>query len=242
MALDQRIDCLAVREYDQTLVDLANCLESKQQFAGVRGIWYCEDGRAVFSGDRPYIDDLDAFPFVSQVYKKHLRIENYFFAAGEFPMVMIMTGRGCPSHCFFCVYPQTFHGHKYRLRSARNVVDEFEFIARELPQVKSVGIEDDTFTADRERVRQICRLLIEREINRKLKWWANTRVTLDLETMKLMKKAGCRLVIPGFESGDQASFEPHQERDHPRAIAAVCSQCRQGRLAGAWLLHGRQQG
>ena len=204
MALDERIDCLAVREYDQTLVDLAACIESRKQIADVRGMWYREDGRAVFSGDRPYIDDLNAFPFVSQVYKKHLRIGNYFFAAGEFPMVMIMTGRGCPSHCFFCVYPQTFHGHKYRLRSARNVADEFEFIARELPQVKSVGIEDDTFTADRERVREICRLLIDCGVNRKLKWWANTRVTLDLETMEWMKRAGCRLVIPGFESGDQA--------------------------------------
>jgi radical SAM superfamily enzyme YgiQ (UPF0313 family) len=89
------------------------------------------------------------------------------------------------------------------LRSATNVADEFEYIAREFPQVKSVGIEDDTFTADRARVVEICQLLIERGLNKKLNWWANTRVTLDLETMTLMKKAGCRLVIPGFESGDQ---------------------------------------
>jgi radical SAM superfamily enzyme YgiQ (UPF0313 family) len=203
MSLDERIDYIAVHEYDQTLVDLATCLERDGNVENVLGLCHRANGKPAYSGDRPYLHNLDESPFVSEVYKRHLRIENYFFAAGEFPMVMIMTGRGCPSHCFFCVYPQTFHGHRYRLRSAANVVDEFEFIARELPMVKSVGIEDDTFTADRARVRAICELLIERGVHKKLHWWANTRVTLDFETMTLMKKAGCRLVIPGFESGDQ---------------------------------------
>jgi radical SAM superfamily enzyme YgiQ (UPF0313 family) len=203
MALDGRIDGIALREYDETLLCLANCMRDKGNIASVASLCYRKNGEVVHTGSRPFLQDLDAFPFVSQIYKKHLRIENYFFAAGEYPMVMIMTGRGCPSHCFFCVYPQTFHGHKYRLRSAGNVVDEFEYIARELPQVKSVGIEDDTFTADRTRVKEICQLLIERGIHKKLHWWANTRVTLDLETMTLMKAAGCRLIIPGFESGDQ---------------------------------------
>ncbi len=204
LALDERIDCIARREYDQTLVDLAECLRRGGDIATVAGLCYRRDGQLLQTADRPYIEDLDAFPFVSAVYKKHLNVRNYFFAAGEFPMVMIMTGRGCPSHCFFCVYPQTFHGHKYRLRSARSVVDEFEFIARELPGIKSVGIEDDTFTANRERVREICILLIERGLHKRLHWWANTRVNLDGETMALMKEAGCRLTIPGFESGEQS--------------------------------------
>jgi len=203
LALDEHIDCIARREYDQTLLELAACLSGKGDIAQVAGLCYRRDGKAVLSAERDYLQDLDALPFVSEVYKKHLCVEDYFFAAGEYPMAMIMTGRGCASRCFFCVYPQAFHGHKYRLRSAKNVVDEFEYIARELPQVKSVGIEDDTFTADQGRVREICQLLIERGLHKKLHWWANTRVTLNLETMKLMKKAGCRLVIPGFESGDQ---------------------------------------
>jgi radical SAM superfamily enzyme YgiQ (UPF0313 family) len=203
MAMDARIDCIALREYDQTLLDLAGCLRDKGNIADVAGLCCRKNGKVIHTKERAYIQDLDSIPFVSEVYKKHLRVENYFFAAGEYPMAMIMTGRGCASHCFFCVYPQAFHGHKYRLRSAVNVVDEFEYIARELPQVKSVGIEDDTFTADKARVVDICQLLIERGLHRKLNWWANTRVTLDLATMTLMKQAGCRLVIPGFESGDQ---------------------------------------
>lgn len=203
MALDERVDCVARREYDQTILELAECLESRGDLSSVKGINFRRDGAVIANPDRPYLEDLDSLPFVTEVYKKYLPVEDYFFSAGEYPMAMIMTGRGCTSRCFFCVYPQTFHGHNYRLRSAKNVVDEFEYIARELPQVKSVGIEDDTFTAYPARVRDICNLLIERGLHKKMHWWANTRVSLDGETMKLMKKAGCRLTIPGFESGDQ---------------------------------------
>jgi len=116
---------------------------------------------------------------------------------------MIFTGRGCPFKCFFCNWPQVFLGRKYRLRSPENVVAEFEYILENLPEVREIGIEDDTLTADLGRAREICRLLIEKGISKKIKWWANVRVNLDLNTMKLMKKAGCRLIIPGYESGVQ---------------------------------------
>lgn len=204
MGIDNRIDCIARREYDQTLLDLAECLGSGGDLENVQGICFRREGKVITTSDRAYIEELDEFPFVSEIYKRHLHVENYFFSAGEYPMVMIMTGRGCPNRCFFCVYPQTFHGHKYRLRSAQNVVEEFEYIVRELPQVKSIGIEDDTFTANLGRVKEICRMLIERGLHKKVNWWANTRASLDFETMKIMKQAGCRLIIPGFESGDQS--------------------------------------
>jgi anaerobic magnesium-protoporphyrin IX monomethyl ester cyclase len=203
LAIDERVDCVALKEYDQTLVDIAACLGAGGDIGTVAGIAHRVDGTVVRTAPRSYITELDSLPFVSATYKKHLRIEDYFFAAGEYPMAMIMTGRGCTSKCFYCVYPQAFHGHNYRMRSPQSVIDEFEYISRELPQVKSVGIEDDTFTAYPERVKEICRGLIARGIHKKLHWWANTRVSLDLETMTLMKKSGCRLMVPGFESGDQ---------------------------------------
>lgn len=197
------IDSIARHEYDATIVDLAKSLETNRDLSLVDGISYRKDGSIIHNPDRAYIENLDEFPFVSEIYKKYLDINKYFFSAATLPMVMIMTGRGCPSRCFFCVYPQTFHGHKYRLRSAENVVAEFEWIVNNLPEVKSIGLEDDTFTADPERAKEICRMLIKKGIHRKVKWWANTRVHTDLELMKLMKKAGCRLIIPGFESGSQ---------------------------------------
>jgi radical SAM superfamily enzyme YgiQ (UPF0313 family) len=89
-----------------------------------------------------------------------------------------------------------------RSRSPENIADEFQYIVEELPEIKEIVIEDDTFTSNEEHTRKFCRLLIERNI--KMTWNANSRVSLSLETMLLMKKAGCRLVIPGYESGNQA--------------------------------------
>ena len=199
----EKIDAIARKEYDYTIKDLAFVLKGKKDLKSILGLSFREKGRIVHNPDRPMIQNLDELPFVTSVYKKYLNVKNYFYSSAEYPMVMIMTGRGCPFRCFFCNWPQVFFERKYRLRSPENVVAEFEFIVKDLPEVKEVGVEDDTLTADIPRVREICRLLIEKGINKKLKWYANVRVALDLETMKMMKKAGCRLIIPGYESGVQ---------------------------------------
>jgi radical SAM superfamily enzyme YgiQ (UPF0313 family) len=203
LKMSDKIDAVARREYDYTIRDLAHHLQGKKRLKSVLGLSYRKKGKIFHNPDRPFIKNLDELPFVSSVYKRHLNVKDYFFGAAEYPMIMIMTGRGCPFRCFFCLYPQVFYGRKYRLRSVENVVEEFEYIVNNFPEVKEIGIEDDTFTADLRRARKICKLLIERKINEKIKWWANTRVNLDLKTMKLMKKAGCRLIIPGCESGVQ---------------------------------------
>ena len=182
--------------------------DSRQEltFASLPGISYRSknDGTIKHNPDAEYITDLDEIPLASDFIKRHLDYKDYFFAAAEYPEIQIFTGRGCPCRCNFCVYPQTMHGHGYRLRSPQNVVEEFKFIAENFPDVKEIVIEDDTFTINRKRVTEICELLIETGLNKRFKWLCNARVnTLDLETMKLMKKAGCRLVIPGIESGTQ---------------------------------------
>lgn len=203
LEMDKRIDAVTLQEYDYTLPDLAKCIDGKKDLKSVKGIAFRKDEKIIINELRPMIENLDDLPFVSSVYKKHLNIKDYFYSSAGYPLVMMITGRGCPFRCFWCNWPQVFHGHKYRLRSAENVAEEFEYIANNLPEIKEVGIEDDTLTADTERVRKICRLLIGKGINKKIKWYANVRVNLDLETMKIMKEAGCRLLIPGYESGVQ---------------------------------------
>lgn len=206
MALSNAIDVIARREYDYTILEIVKALGNNKEISNILGITYRDKntGKCLSNPDRPLIENLDELPFAAEVYKRHLNINNYFFAAAEYPMVMIFTGRGCPNNCFFCVYPQVFHGRdSYRLRSPENVVAEFEYILTNFPEVKAIGIEDDTFTADISRARQICNLLIEKGINKKISWWVNARVNLDYATMKLMKEAGCNLLIAGFESGNQ---------------------------------------
>jgi anaerobic magnesium-protoporphyrin IX monomethyl ester cyclase len=198
-----KIDAIARREYDYIVRDLAIALRDNLDLSTVKGITYRKDEHILNNPDMAPIENLDELPFVSKIYKKHLNVKKYFYAAARYPMVMIITGRGCPFQCFFCNYPQVFSGHRYRLRSAENVVDEFEYITKNLSKVKDIAIEDDTLTADLERVKKICKLIIERGIHKKIKWYANVRVNLDYESMVLMKQAGCRLLIAGYESGVQ---------------------------------------
>ena len=198
------VDAVAMHEFDYIVRDVAKALEAGEDPFQVPGLAWCDAQRKVTVNEPyPFITDLDEIPFAAEFIKKHLNERDYFFAASAYPEIQIFTGRGCPARCTFCVYPQTMHGHKYRLRSPENVVDEFQFIADNFPDVKEVVIEDDTFTVRKERVVEICNLLIERGLHKKLRWLCNARVNLDYDTMVLMKKAGCHLIIPGIESGSQ---------------------------------------
>ena len=207
--IDFRIDAIARGEAEYTILDLATRLETlhddiHNMLPEVAGISYRVSGEIFHNPDRPKNTDLDSLPFLSKVYKKHLNCNNYFFSAAAHPMIMLMTGRGCPAQCHYCVYPQTMHSHRYVCRSIENIIQEFVYISKELPEIRSIGIEDDTFTISRERVQSFCNMLIKSGLNSRFSWWVNSRVnTLDLETMTLMKIAGCRLLIPGFESSSQ---------------------------------------
>ena len=203
LMLDKRVDAVAIGEFDYIIRDLAKTIENKQDLKNVKGLVYKKDNTIIKNEKMDLITDLDKIPFAAELIKEFLNPRDYFFAASAYPEIQIFTGRGCPARCYFCVYPQTIHGHKYRVRSVENVVEEFEYIVNKMPEVKEVVIEDDTFTIDKERVKQICNLLIEKGLNKKIKWLCNARVNLDYETMRLMKKAGCKLIIPGIESGNQ---------------------------------------
>ena len=200
LALDVRVDAVARGEYDQTLVELAEILPDRTKLRDVRGITFRNGAEIIASPDREYIEDLDAFPFVSEVYRKHLNIRDYFYAHCRFPVVSIFTSRGCYAKCTYCVYPEQMFGRRKRQRSPENIVAEFEYIQRELPEAKEVLIDDDTFSFRQEHTKKFCELMIARGI--KLPWTVECRANLSYETMALMKKAGCRLIVVGFESAD----------------------------------------
>lgn len=201
LGFSDRIDAVTRKEFDYIVRDVARCLRDGQDWTKTNGITYRKGNEIISNPDMPYIENLDEIPFASKFIKEHLNYKDYFFAGSYYPEIQLFTGRGCPARCNYCVYPQTMHGHGYRLRSAQNVIEEFEYIRKNFPDVKHIVIEDDTFTALRQRVAEVSNLMIERKI--KLKWLCNARVNLDYDTMVLMKKAGCRQIIPGVESGNQ---------------------------------------
>lgn len=200
LQLDKRVDAVARGEYDMTLVELAQCLEGDEGIDKVKGLTIRKEEQIISAPDREFLQDLDSLPFVSSVYKKHLKIENYFYAHCRYPVVSIFTSRGCFAQCNYCVYPQKMFGRKHRQKSPENIVAEFEYILKELPQTKEVLIDDDTFSFDQEHTMEFCRLMVERKI--KMPWTVECRATLSYETMVMMKKAGCRLIVVGFESAD----------------------------------------
>lgn len=200
----ERVDALARHEFDYIVRDVARALRDGSDPLEVAGLTYrMGDGEIVSNADYPYIEDLDEIPFASEFVKRHLNHRDYFFAASAYPEIQIFTGRGCPARCAFCVYPQTMHGHGYRVRSVANVIEEVEYIRDNFPDVKEIVIEDDTFTVNKQRTMEFCDEMIARGLSRRFRWLCNARVNLDYETMKRMKEAGCRLLIPGIESGSQ---------------------------------------
>lgn len=199
--LNEGIDIVARFEYDFTVRDIAEAVEDGKSLENIKGISYKENGKIIHNPDRTFStsEELDEIPFVSKIYKEHLSMKDYFLGHTLYPMVQIFTGRGCPNQCTFCSWPETLMGRKYRVRSVGNVVDEFEYITKELPEVKEIFIEDDTFTIKRKRIKEICEEIKRRKLD--ITWSCNARANLDYETMKAMKEVGCRLLDVGYESG-----------------------------------------
>lgn len=202
LALNTAVDVVARGEFDWTLCELADNADLSDR---VQGISYRSAGKISHNPDRPYSENLDELPFVSSVYKKHLDINNYFYAHCRNPVISIFAGRGCPNRCFYCVYPQVMFGRRYRHRSVEHFVGELEYIGREFPEVREILVDDDNFTADQSFVSRVCDEIVRRGL--KLVWTCEARVDLRLEVMRQMKRAGCRLLVAGFESGDQAVLD-----------------------------------
>jgi|FLOH01.1.fsa_nt_gi anaerobic magnesium-protoporphyrin IX monomethyl ester cyclase len=213
LRLDVATDFILQTEVDATVVELARLLErtggkpSVEDLTEVAGISFLTGEDLVTTAKRPFIKDLDELPWLAKVYKKWFDSKDYFFAASDWPMIQLMQTRGCPHPCFFCVYPRTVHGDKVRFRTATSIVDEVEWVVENMPEVKEIGFEDDTFTAWAKRTREFCELMIARGLHLKIKWYCNTRATLDKETMVLMRRAGCVLLIVGYESGSQTALD-----------------------------------
>jgi hopanoid biosynthesis associated radical SAM protein HpnJ len=189
------IDFVAREEFDYTLLEVAQGKPLEE----VSGLSFRKDGEIVHNPDRALINNMDALPSVIDVYKRDLVIENYYIGYLKHPYISIYTGRGCPARCTFCLWPQTVGGHVYRTKSAQSVVDELVRAKQLFPQVKEFFFDDDTFTADLPRAAEIARGLGKAGIM----WSCNSRANVPYEYLKIFKDNGLRLLLVGYESGNQ---------------------------------------
>jgi hopanoid biosynthesis associated radical SAM protein HpnJ len=191
------VDFVCREEFDYTCKEVAEGLPLKD----IKGLSYRnEEGRVVHNLPRPILENMDELPFVAPVYKRDLKIENYFIGYLKHPYVSFYTGRGCRSKCTFCLWPQTVGGHRYRVRSAANVIAEVQWIKENMPEVKEIMFDDDTFTdtSNLPRVEEIAQGMGRLGMT----WSCNAKANVPYKTLKVMKDNGLRLLLVGFESGD----------------------------------------
>ncbi|MEG3178077.1 hopanoid biosynthesis associated radical SAM protein HpnJ [Sphingomonas sp. RB3P16] len=190
------IDFVARNEFDFTIVDVANGMPLRE----VEGIsWRDDDGAIIHNKDRKVIEDMDSLPFVSPIYKRDLQMEKYFGGYLLHPYVSFYTGRGCKSRCTFCLWPQTVGGHNYRTRSIGHVIEEVKYVMEAFPQNKEIFFDDDTLTDNLPRVEELAIELGKLGVT----WSCNAKANVPYKTLKILKDNGLRLLLVGYESGNQ---------------------------------------
>ena len=189
------IDFVAGNEFDFTIKEIAegNSLEN------IDGLVYKKNGVPIHNKPRAIIEDMDSLPWVTKIYKDNLVTTDYYNGYMLHPYMSFYTGRGCKSHCSFCLWPQTISGHKYRTRSVKNITAEIAWARDNFPEIKEFFFDDDTLTDNIEHVEALAK-----EIGKLgIVWSCNAKANVPYETLKIMKDNGLRLLLVGYESGNQ---------------------------------------
>ncbi|MBL0224040.1 MAG: cobalamin-dependent protein [Geobacteraceae bacterium] len=186
------VDCVVLGEGEGSLLEIVRHCADGSSWRDVCGIAYLSHEGIVVTRRRVPLSDLDSLPMASRFLEESVGVDIQL--QSEF----ILTARGCPSACHFCSSP-SFWQRKVRFRSPESIVEEMVFI-RNTYGLIYFSLRDDTFTADRARTIQFCRLLIEYRVY--ALWNCQSRVNaLDEELLLWMKRAGCECIQLGVESG-----------------------------------------
>src|SRR5881296_3187679 len=197
LAASPALDFVCGNEFDFTIREIAEGCA----LASVAGLSYRDAGGELRrTPERGTLEDMDALPWVVDVYARDLEIERYAIGYLLHPYVSLYTGRGCRSKCTFCLWPQTVGGQRYRTRSVDHVIEEIALARRHFPQVKEYFFDDDTFTDDLPRAEAIARRLGRLGVT----WSCNAKANVPRATLEVMKDNGLRLLLVGYESGNQS--------------------------------------
>jgi len=181
----REIDFAVLGEGEYSFLSLIQCIEKKnpEGVANIKGVAFRKREKVIKTGDVEIIQDLDQLPMPSKYFEyQHL-----------------ISSRGCPANCTFCGSPR-FWGRKVRFHSPEYFVEQMEHLYQK--GITFFYISDDTFTMRKDRVIQICKKIIEKEM--KITWFAIARVNhVDEEVLYWMRKAGCIQISYGVESGSE---------------------------------------
>lgn len=224
------LDVALREEIEDTCRELA-CGLPLAEIAGLT--WRQPDGEIVRNAGRGFTRDLDALPFPA----RHLTRNGLYVRPDTgAPQTTIITNRGCPHRCTYCLAGQVA-GLANRYRSVANVLAEIrECVERH--GITSFLFRSDLFTQDPAWVRRLCAAIVAADLP--ISWACNARVdTVDAETLVAMKRAGCWIVAFGVESGDQATLDRLEKNatvEEARRAVALCRAA--GLKSSVYLLMG----
>ena len=197
---DENIDVIVRGEGEVTFQQLLERLPDEGDLSDIQGLTYRRDGSIVHTPDRPLITDLDVLPFPARHlvnYNGYHQVPDAVFAK---PLREILTSRGCPFKCIFCS-ARLLSGFHYRYHSPERVLEEVDLLVNQY-RARQIAVLDDNFVVERERTIRICEGLLQRGYPKKVVWTTAARADqVDLELLRLMKKAGFALVSFGVETG-----------------------------------------
>ena len=192
----RRVWAAVCGEMEYPLLEFAE----EKPLAEIAGLVYRRDDEIKTNPPRPYLtgDELESIPFVSEFLSRQVNPRLYRAISEPFPFMDMLTGRGCYwGVCSFCLWVHTYvRGPVYNARSLPNVLAEIDFIRRKLPWARSIMFQDDTLPPVR--AEDLARGILK--MGGRIKWSCYARGEYELETMRLMKRAGCLNLHVGFES------------------------------------------
>jgi radical SAM superfamily enzyme YgiQ (UPF0313 family) len=178
--------------------ELVDALQAGAGFERIQNLSYLVDGRLVNNPERPKIPNLDVNP-----------IPDYGLITGWKPggVISIATSRGCPFSCTFCSVPGMY-GHAFRTHSIERVLDELA-----LHKGNSYTFfADDIFTANKKRVKDLLRGMIQRDLTPEWGAQVRTETVDDPELLQLMHDSRCLNVYVGFESINPRTLKLFQKK------------------------------
>lgn len=193
------VNYMTYGEFDHTVLDIAD----GKQPSKIDGLIWRDNKDFIKNAQRELCsgEELDKFPFVTDVYRRFLNLKDYRQTSLRHPFIDTITFRSCPFNCKFCCWIralQHMDPKRYRGRSIKNIVEELWYIKNEIPEVKQIWFQDDTLPPIH--AQNLSQAIIDEELN--ISWGGYSRATQDYETLKLMKDSGMRTLHVGYETSD----------------------------------------
>lgn len=215
---------IAVRgEGEYAMLEIAQ----KKPLKKIRGISYRKGNRIIKNKDRDFIKNLDELPFPA---RDLLPLDKYYSVGiRRYPFATMITSRGCPYNCNFCVN-YTVLGKGFRARSVENVMQEIDYLVKK-HHVREIDINDDNFSVDMTRAERICDELIKRKHD--LIWKMGNGIRADRlneNLVRKMKKAGCYLIAFGIESGNPKILKDINKGESLEQITTAIKWCKKYRI------------